>query len=121
MTPFAPSRAQRLAIAASALTMIAVAVAVGVLVLAIAPSLPETWWPRTGDAFAAHSPSDSEDPCVLVVGPAKVYCERDHHAPAASSTPDRGNAAAWMLMPAATAVGALVIWRRRTPAGQGRY
>ncbi|MFE4413246.1 hypothetical protein [Streptomyces sp. NPDC056821] len=118
MTSFAPSRSRRLAAAASALT--AIAVAVGVLVLALGASLPEAWWPRTGQAFAADAAKAPAGSCDRIAGPAKAYCERGRHATSAGSTQAGGDAAAWKLLPAATAVGALVIWRRRTPTRQGR-
>ncbi|WP_217237447.1 hypothetical protein [Streptomyces sp. AC555_RSS877] len=118
MTPFAPSRARRLAAAASALTVIAVAV--GVLVWALGASLPEMWWPRTGHAFAARPQFAQQDPCALIVGPAKAYCERGRHAASTGSNQHGGDAATWKLLPATTAVGALVVWRRRTSTRQGR-
>ncbi|WP_406723406.1 hypothetical protein WJ438_00155 [Streptomyces sp. GD-15H] len=120
MTSFAPSRSRRLAAAASALT--AIAVAVGVLVLVLGTSLPETWWPRTGQAFAADAADAAGTPadaCDLIAGPAKAYCERGRHATSAAPGQDSGDAAAWTLVPAATALGALVLWRR-APAGRGR-
>ncbi|BAC67885.1 MULTISPECIES: hypothetical protein [Streptomyces] len=115
MTSFAPSRSRRLAAAASALTVIAVAV--GVLVLALGVSLPEAWWPRTGQAFAADAAKAPADPCDRIAGPAKAYCERGRHATSAQAG---GDAAAWKLLSAATAIGALVIWRRRAHTRQGR-
>ncbi|MEU9370715.1 hypothetical protein AB0D71_39910 [Streptomyces avermitilis] len=115
MTSFTPSRSRRLTAVASALTMIAVAV--GVFVLALGASLPEAWWPRTGQAFAAQTPADV---CDRIVGTAKTYCERGHHATSAAPSQGSGDAAAWKLVPAAAVVGALVIWRRRAPAGRGR-
>ncbi|MGW3911520.1 hypothetical protein ACWEBX_08310 [Streptomyces sp. NPDC005070] len=118
MTSFAPNRSGRLAAAASALT--AIAVAVGVLVLALGASLPETWWPRTGQAFATNAAHTPADVCDRIIGPAKAYCEHGRHSPRTRSTQGDGDAAAWRLLPAATAVGALVIWRRRTPTRQGR-
>ncbi|MFJ9822296.1 hypothetical protein ACIRU3_45180 [Streptomyces sp. NPDC101151] len=115
MTSFAPSRSQRLATAASALTAIAASVAV--LLLALGVSLPTAWWPRTGQAFAADAAKAPTDACDRTAPPAKAYCERGRHATSAQSGRD---AAAWKLLPAATAVGALAIWRRRTPTRQGR-
>ncbi|BBC28737.1 hypothetical protein SGFS_000280 [Streptomyces graminofaciens] len=116
MTSFAPRRSRRLAAAASALT--AIAVAVGVLVLVLGASLPETWWPRTGHAFAADTAGTPAGACDLIAGPAKAYCERGRHA--TSAAPAQGSsAAAWKLVPAAAVLGALVIWRR-APAGRGR-
>ncbi|PWI05129.1 hypothetical protein DIZ27_41115 [Streptomyces sp. NWU339] len=117
MTSFAPSRSRRLAAVASALT--AIAVAVGVLVLVLGASLPETWWPRTGQAFTADAAGTPADACDLIAGPAKAYCERGRHATSAAPGQDSGDAAAWKLVPAAAGLGALVIWRR-APAGRGR-
>lgn len=118
MTSFAPSRSRRLAAAVCALT--AIAVAVGVLVLALGASLPQAWWPRTGQAFAPDAAKAPADACGRIADPAKGYCERGRHATSAGSTQAGGDAAAWVLLPAASAVNALVIWRRRTPTGQGR-
>ncbi|TLS45768.1 hypothetical protein FE633_13480 [Streptomyces montanus] len=120
MTSFTPSRSRRLAAAASALT--AIAIAVGVLVLALGASLPEAWWPRTGQAFATESSSAREDPCGLIVGPAKAYCERDTTttASAPAEHPADVAGAAWTLVPAGTGLAALVMWRRRGAARQGR-
>lgn len=111
-------RAGRLRAAASILAV--TAGAIGVLVLSVGMSLPEAWWPRTGQAFAASSPSAHEDPCGLIVGPAKAYCEpgttnsgsADHHAEATG--------AAWRLVPAGAGLAALAMWRRRSAAGQRR-
>lgn len=115
MTSYPPSRSRLGAAAATALTVITVAV--GVLVLALGASLPETWWPRTGQAFATDAAKAPADACDRIAGPAKAYCERGRHA---TSAQDSGDAATWKLLPAATAVGALVLWRRRTPTRQGR-
>jgi hypothetical protein len=111
-------RSRRIRAAAGILTVIAVAV--GVLVLSVGMSVPEPWWPHTGQAFAADTRPAHEDPCDLIVGPAKAYCERgtvnsafsDHHADAAG--------AAWRLVPAGAGLAALVMWRRRSAAGQRR-
>ncbi|MFJ4428415.1 hypothetical protein [Streptomyces bobili] len=118
MTSFPPSRSQRLAAAASALTM--VAVTVGVLLLVLGASLPEAWWPRTGQAFARESAQVPADACDRIGGPAKAYCERGYHATRPAPAPNGGDGAVWKLVPAAAVVGALVIWRGRTPAGRGR-
>ncbi|MFF4145142.1 hypothetical protein ACFY0A_27950 [Streptomyces sp. NPDC001698] len=118
MTSFAPSRSRRLAAAASALTVIAAAI--GVLVLALGANLPESWWPRTGQAFAPDADKAPAGSCDRIAGRAKAYCERGRHATSAGSTQAGGDAAAWKLLLAATAVGALVIWRRRTQTRQGR-
>ncbi|MET7888451.1 hypothetical protein [Streptomyces avermitilis] len=117
MTSFAPSRSRRLAAAASALTTIAIAV--GVLVLALGASLPEAWWPHTAQAFATHPHSAHQDPCGPIVGPAKAYCKRGTMN--SFSAEQRGAAgAAWTLVPAGAGLAALIVWRRRSTAGQRR-
>ncbi|MFM9499739.1 hypothetical protein ACKI1Q_39895 [Streptomyces galilaeus] len=117
MTSFASSRSRRLAAAASILT--ALAIAVGVFVLALGASLPEAWWPRTGQAFSAESQTPA-DACDRIGGPAKAYCERGYHSTRPAPAENGGDAGVWKLVPAAAAVGALVIWRGRMPAGRGR-
>jgi hypothetical protein len=116
MTSFAPSRSRGLTATASILT--AIAIAVGVLVLTRGWSLPEAWWPRTGRAFAPHTVEKPADPCHREAGPAKVSCEHGRSG-GATRAQDSDDAAARKLVPAVTALGALVIWRRRTPR-QGR-
>ncbi|GGW77440.1 hypothetical protein [Streptomyces galilaeus] len=118
MTSFTLSRSRRLATAASALTM--VTVAVGLLLLVLGASLPESWWPRTGQAFAGESAPAPADACDRIGGPAKAYCERGYHATSPAPAPNGGDGAVWKLVPTAAGVGALVIWRGRTPAGRGR-
>lgn len=114
MSSFSPSRSRRPAAAASLLTVIVVAA--GVLVLVLSVSLPEAWWPRTGQAFAAEDRSVRRDPCGLIVGPAKEYCERGTAASAGHH--DASGTAGWRLMPAAAGLAALVLWRGRTAAGR---
>lgn len=117
MTSSSWDRSRRVASAASVLTVIAVAV--GVLVLALGMSVPEAWWPHTGQAFATDVHFAHQDPCGLIVGPAKAYCERGtmnsvsagHHGAAG---------AAWRLVPAGAGLAALVVWRRRSAPGQRR-
>lgn len=116
MTSSAWDRSRRLAAAASVLTMIAVVV--GVLVLAIGLSVPEEWWPHTGQAFAADAHPD-QDPCALIVGPAKDYCERGATTTASTEQPGVAGAV-WRLVPAGAGVAALVMWRLRSSAGQRR-
>jgi hypothetical protein len=110
-------RSRRIRAAASVLTVIAVAV--GVLVLAVGMSVPETWWPHTGQAFAAAPRPAHEDPCDLIVGPAKAYCERGTVNSASAERHDAAGAA-WRLVPAGAGLAALVMWRRRSAAGQRR-
>ncbi|OIJ88170.1 hypothetical protein BIV25_37350 [Streptomyces sp. MUSC 14] len=118
---FAPSRSRRIAAAFSVLAV--AAVTAGVLMLAVSVGLPDSWWPQTGQAFAADAhahvgQAGHHDPCAAIVGRAKAYCERGN------ATPEPGNhhaGAAWRLVPAGAGVAALVLWRssRRT-AGQKR-
>ncbi|MGC2997275.1 hypothetical protein ACPF8X_02420 [Streptomyces sp. G35A] len=117
MSSFSPSRSRRIA-AASVLTVIVVAV--GVLVLVLSVSLPEAWWPRTGRAFAAEDRSARHDPCGPIVGPAKEYCKRGTAASAFAGRHDASGTAGWRLVPAGAGLAALVMWRGRTAAGQGR-
>lgn len=116
MSSFSPSRSRHLAAAASVLTVIVVAL--GVLVWVLSVSLPEAWWPRTGQAFAAEERSVRHDPCGPIVGPAKEYCKRGTAASARHH--DASRTARWRLVPAGAGLAALVMWRGRTAAGQGR-
>ncbi|MEU6511014.1 hypothetical protein [Streptomyces sp. NPDC046942] len=111
---FSPSPSRRIAAAFSILAV--AAVTVGVLVLACSAGLPKSWWPHTGQAFAASTPAGHQDRCAAIVGRAKEYCERGTSA----SAPDQAGAA-WRLVPAGAGVAALAWWRssRRT-AGQKR-
>jgi hypothetical protein len=116
MTTSAWDRSRRLAAAASVLTVIAVAA--GLLVLAVKVSVPQAWWPHTGQAFAAGDRPTGQDPCALIVGPANDYCE--HGATATASAEPDAAGAAWRLVPAGAGVAALMVWRIRRPAGQRR-
>lgn len=118
-----PTRARRVSAVASVLTVIAVGAVV--LALVVGANLPEAWWPRTGAAFAAETSSSSvprQDPCTVIVGPAKEYCERGAaSSPSSSGSPGQGLAdAAWRLVPVAAGLAALVIWRRRSTLVRGR-
>ncbi|WP_431994920.1 hypothetical protein [Streptomyces griseoflavus] len=117
MRPFSPSRARRIATVTSVLTVIAVAAGVVVLVLSV--SLPEAWWPRTGQAFAAEDRSARYGPCGPIVGPAKEYCKRGTAASAVAGDHDASETAGWKLVPAAAGLAALVLWGR-TAAGRGQ-
>ncbi|MFF4291901.1 hypothetical protein ACFY0R_42545, partial [Streptomyces sp. NPDC001633] len=73
---------------------------------------------HTGQAFtsdAAH-----RDPCALIVGPAKAYCERG--TATAEAAPDRHavSGAVWRLVPACAGAAALMVWRVRPAVRQGR-
>ncbi|MEV7888315.1 hypothetical protein ACWD3I_38090 [Streptomyces sp. NPDC002817] len=117
---FPSARSRRLAAVASALTVITVAAAVVALV--VGASLPESWWPRTGAAFTAETSSPRQDPCEVIVGPAKKYCERGAAASVSSPAAARQDLgdAAWRLVPAGAGLAALVIWRRRSTTTRRR-
>lgn len=118
MIPSRLDRARRLAAAASALTVIAVVISV--LVLAIKGGIPQSWWPRTGQAFAADTHPTNQDPCDLIVGPARDYCERGTTATAPAPEQPDITGAAWRLVPACAGLAVLVVWRFRSGAGRGR-
>lgn len=115
MTTSSWDRSRRVAAAASALTLIAVLASS--IVLALGVGVPQSWWPHTGRAFAADTAH--RDPCALIVGPAKAYCERGAAHFASSGQQDVAGGA-WRLVPAGAGVGALVVWRLRSAAGQRR-
>ncbi|MEU8868699.1 hypothetical protein [Streptomyces umbrinus] len=118
MTSASWDRSRRLAAALSVFTVIAVVL--GMLVLAVGAGVPEAWWPHTGQASAADTRPADQDPCALIVGPAKDYCERGTTTAASAEHPGIAGAA-WQLVPAGAGVGALVVWRLRSAAaGQGR-
>src|SRR5687768_3943564 len=110
-------RSRRLAAAASVL--IVIALAVGVLVLAVGVGVPQALWPHTRQAFAADARPADQDPCALIVGPAKDYCERGTTTTASAEQPGIAGAA-WRLVPAGAGLAALVVWRLRSAAGQRR-
>ncbi|MFE9454894.1 hypothetical protein [Streptomyces sp. NPDC006739] len=113
MTTSSWDRSRRVAAAVSVLIVIAV---VAVVVLVLGAAVPQGWWPHTGQAFAADAAY--QDPCALVVGPAKAYCERDATRSASGQHDVAGGA--WRLVPALAGVGALMVWRLRCSAGQRR-
>lgn len=115
MTPSPWDRSRRVAAAASVLTVIAVVAAA--VVLALGVGVPEAWWPQTVQAFAADAAH--RDPCALIVGPAKAYCERGAASSASGGQQDVASGA-WRLGTAGAGVGALVVWRLRSAAGQRR-
>ncbi|MFG2961391.1 hypothetical protein ACGF5O_47710 [Streptomyces sp. NPDC048291] len=116
MTAASWDRSRRIATAASIATLIIVAL--GAVVLGVI--LPDAWWPHTGQAFAADAGDAHHDPCTLIVGPAKAYCERG--TATAEAAPDRHavSRAAWQLAPACAGVAALVVWRLQPSARQRR-
>lgn len=78
---FSSSRSRRIACAAS--TLIVIVLPAVLLALVMGAGVPESWWPQTGQAFAAdqpHAESAHQDPCDLIVGPATDYCERGQHS-----------------------------------------
>jgi hypothetical protein len=117
MTTSCWDRSRRVA-AASVLTVIAVLA--GAVVLALGVGVPDAWWPHTGRAFAADTHPADDDPCGLIVGPAKAHCERDAASSASTGQQDLSGGA-WRLVPAGAGVGALLVWRLRGAAGQRRH
>jgi hypothetical protein len=115
MTTLSWDRSKRVAAAVSVLTVIAVVVAA--VVLALGVDMPHAWWPHTGQAFAADAAH--RDPCALIVGLATAYCERGAATTAFAGHQDVADGA-WRLVPAGAGVGALVVWRLRSAAGQRR-
>ncbi|MGW3313709.1 hypothetical protein ACWDG9_44915 [Streptomyces sp. NPDC001073] len=109
-------RSRRIRTAAAVLTVIAVTVSVLGLVCRV--GVPDTWWPHTGQALAASSPSAHADPCRLIVGRTKAYCERGTTT-TASAEHHGGAAAARQLLPVGAGLTGLVVWWRRA-AGQRR-
>jgi hypothetical protein len=117
MTSSSWDRTRRHGAAVTVLTLIAVVV--GVLVLAVGAGVPQAWWPHTGQAFAADAHPTGQDPCALIVGPAKDYCERGTTTAASAEQPGVAGAVC-RLVPAGAGVAALMVWRLRSPAGQRR-
>ncbi|MFJ8364259.1 hypothetical protein [Streptomyces sp. NPDC093984] len=115
MTTSSWDRARRISAAASMLTVIAIVI--GTVILTFGVGVPDAWWPHTGQAFAADTRTAHHDPCALIVGPAKAYCERG----ATTGTAERRDVAgaAWRLGTAGAGAAALVVWRLRA-AGQRR-
>ncbi|MFE7028834.1 hypothetical protein ACFU9Y_00880 [Streptomyces sp. NPDC057621] len=104
---------------AAAGVLAVVAAALEVLVLTIGAGA-DAWWSHAGQTVAAAPRSQGQDPCDLIVGPARDYCERD-----ASLTPPAGDldvaGAVWRLVPAGAGLTALLVGRRRNAgAGRGR-
>jgi hypothetical protein len=119
---FSSSRSRRIVCAAS--TLIVIGLPAVLFALVMGAGVPESWWPQTGQAFAAdqpHAESAHQNPCDLIVGPATDYCERGQHATSSvGNAPHEGAGAAWMLIPAASGLATFVVWRRRGTAGHGR-
>lgn len=113
-------RSRRLAAAACVLTVIAVIL--GVFVLGAGVSVPDGWWPRAGQAFAPEARPAGKEPCALIVGPAKGYCERGTTTAASSASAEESGmaGAAWQLVPAGAGLAAFVAWRLRSATGRRR-
>ncbi|MGQ4434328.1 hypothetical protein [Streptomyces sp. SAS_260] len=103
-------RSRRIRAAVAVLT--AIVVTIGVLALVLGVGVPDGWWPYTGQAFATSSPPAHDEPCRLIVGRAKAYCERGTTS-AASAEHHGGAAAAWRLLPVGAGLIALAFWCRR--------
>jgi hypothetical protein len=112
-----------LRVSAASNTLAVAAVCVGVLVLALSASVPEAWRPRTGQAFVAdagNEPAGRQDPCRWIVGESKAYCERGTALRSATGEQHDADGAVRRLVPIGAGLAALVIWRCRRAAGQGR-
>ncbi|WP_435279766.1 hypothetical protein [Streptomyces sp. 1222.5] len=118
MTTSSWNRARRVAAATSVLTVLAVVA--GAVILALGVGVPDGWWPNTGQAFATSTRTAHHDPCALIVGPAKAYCERGATATASAERRDVAGAA-WRLGTAGAGIAALAVWRLRSVAGQRRH
>ncbi|WP_415954397.1 hypothetical protein [Streptomyces sp. KLOTTS4A1] len=95
------------------------AVATGALTatLLIGFAVPDGWWPTTGQAFASSAPetgAGADDPCDLVVGPAKDYCRGQGLLQGAAPAPEFDAVDAWMLLPPAVGILALTAYRLRS-------
>ncbi|MFE2533705.1 hypothetical protein [Streptomyces sp. NPDC059371] len=109
-------RSRRISAVVSAITVTGVVVCA--VILALGVSLPEPWWPRTGEAFAAGTRSTHHDRCALIIGPAKGYCERG-----ITRADDGlgGAGAVWRRLGSVSAgAAALLLWRLRHASGQRR-
>ncbi|MGQ5654361.1 hypothetical protein ACWEOV_36355 [Streptomyces sp. NPDC004365] len=111
-------RSRRVIAATCGLTVIAIVAVAVVLMLGV--GVPQAWWPHTGHAFAADTSPADNDPCGLIVGPATAYCERDASSPALTGQQTVAGDT-WQLVPVGAGVGALVVWRLRSTAGQRRH
>ncbi|MFD7708592.1 hypothetical protein [Streptomyces sp. NPDC059786] len=117
MTASSWDRCRRVAVAGSVFTVIAVVT--GALVLVCGLGVPDAWWPHTGEVFAVGTRPAGGDPCALIVGPSRAYCEHRATTTAAGAQRDVAGAA-WRLVPAGAGVAVLVVWRLRSAAGQRR-
>lgn len=116
MTTASWDRARRIATVACIVALIAVAI--GAVVLGVV--LPDAWWPHTGQAFAVGTGAAHHDPCALIAGPAKTYCERGTTTTEAAAYRHAVSGVAWRLVTACAGVAALVVWRLRPTLRQRR-
>ncbi|MGW2563397.1 hypothetical protein ACWCXB_30080 [Streptomyces sp. NPDC001514] len=100
--------------------LLVLAISIAVLVLAHGVSVPEAWWPRAGEAFAASTEPGHQDPCDLIKGPARTYCVSDSTTAAADGQPSGGSPANWTLIPPAVALIGITLWRRHDAVVQRR-
>ncbi|MFI1768968.1 hypothetical protein ACH41H_44020 [Streptomyces sp. NPDC020800] len=107
-------RSRRIAAAASVLTLIALAV--GVLALGSSVSVPDTWWPHTGQAFSAGS-RPGHAPRALPPGRANAHCGS---TASFSATRHSATGALWKAVPAGAGLAALGMWGRRAANGRRR-
>ncbi|WP_432044016.1 hypothetical protein [Streptomyces cadmiisoli] len=117
MSSLSPSRSPRRISAAGLLAP--VAVAVGALVLAVQVSVPEAWWPHTGQVFTAGTRPTPQDRCEAIAGPAKAYCERGTRTTSPSPAQHDAAGTVWRLIAAGAGLAPVVIWRR-SATGRGR-
>lgn len=79
--------------------------------------VPDAWWPTAGQAFASSAPKKAggaDDPCDLIVGPARDYCTSGASHSAAPA-PAFGALDAVMLLPPVAGLAALTVYRLRAP------
>ncbi|MFC7308983.1 hypothetical protein ACFQVC_32850 [Streptomyces monticola] len=104
-------RIPRVRVLAAAVTLSA---AVLFVVGLVGFGVPDVWWPQTGEAFAASlhptSPPRHDDPCDLVAGPAKDYCNTGV-VPGAAPAPNFDALDAWMILPPVAGLLLLGVWR----------
>ncbi|WP_329331212.1 hypothetical protein OG866_00255 [Streptomyces sp. NBC_00663] len=112
-SPF-PSRARRLAAAAGVIGVIAMLAAL--VALLITAGRPEPWWSQadaTSHTSASAAPAPRREGCDLIAGPARTYCEHDPVSPGPLAPSGQDVArAVWRLIPIASGLAALIVWRR---------
>ncbi|RVU15132.1 hypothetical protein EOT10_39830 [Streptomyces antnestii] len=98
-------------------TLVAVLVLTAAVLAVLWLGVPDCWWPQTGKAFAAGhttlpapaSAAPANDPCDLIVGPAKAYCLRSSHIPPTQGALCRAGA----LLVAPALLGFVILLNRR--------